>query len=117
MEDARASSPRFPGDVVRDVVYACSGPRVGGVGFSFRLPFWDETRHPASYGWFNHGWVISRADLELAEERRAVDQLILELRAAELRRFLGVIERRLARHGAALVRVRRELVLRRRSGT
>lgn len=106
-----APESRVPVELSRDVVYGCSGAYGPDVSFTLRLPFVDETLDPPAPGQFHHEWILPRGELERAEEQGASDQLILDVRAGELRRFLRMIERTLGRQGAVLVRVGHDWVL------
>ncbi len=108
--------PRAPLELERDVVYACAGASGADVRFTLRLPFVDETRDPPAPAQFHHEWILPRGELERAEDQGVCDQLILDVRVGEQRRFLAMIERTLGRQRARLVRRGVEWVLRRVSG-
>jgi hypothetical protein len=82
--------------------------------FCLRLPFRDETRDPPAPGQFDHEWLVSRGELELAEHQGRSDSLLLERRADEATEFMQRIERAL-RHGHSTL-VRRHGPLQRRAG-
>jgi hypothetical protein len=95
------------------MIYGCSGPRQNGVCFRLRLPYVDETRIPSAEGQFTHEWVVSRQDLDQAEQLGRSDQELLERRDREEHEFVVTIESTLRRDGLRLERVGRDLVLRR----
>jgi len=107
-----ADLPLPPG-VGGSVIYGCAGPRPSGVCFCLRLPFLDETRNPPVAGQFDHEWVVSRQELDQAEQLGRSDQVLLGRREREEKTFLKNVERLLKRDGNRLERIGRELVLRR----
>ena len=107
----------LPPGVGGSVIYGCAGPRPTGVCFCLRLPFRDETRNPPSAGQFDHEWVVSRQELDQAEQVGRSDQVLLGRREREERTFLRNVERLLKRDGTRLERIGRELVLRRAYST
>jgi len=106
----------LPSGIGGNVIYGCAGPPPSGVCFCFRLPFRDETRDPPVIGQFDHEWVVSRLELDQAEQLGRSDQVLLGRRAREERTFLKHVERTLRREGTRLERIGRELVLRRQNG-
>ena len=111
-----AEQASLPPGVGGSVIYGCAGPRPSGVCFCLRLPFRDETQTPPGIGQFDHEWVVSRLELDQAEQLGRSDQVLLGRRAREERTFLKNIERALRRDGVRLERMGRELVLRRVNG-
>jgi len=107
-----ASEPLPPG-VGGSVIYGCAGPRPAGVCFCLRLPFRDETRDPPAASQFDHEWVVSRQELDQAEQVGRSDQVLLGRREREEKTFLRNVERILKRDGMRLERIGRDLVLRR----
>jgi len=103
----------LPSGVGGSVIYGCTGPRQTGVCFSLRLPFRDETRDPPVPGQFDHEWVVSRHELDQAEQQGRSDQVLLGRREREEKVFLRNVERALRRDGTRLEREGRDLVLRR----
>ena len=103
----------LPAGVGGSVIYGCAGPRQTGVCFCLRLPFRDETKQPAGAGQFDHEWVVSRQELDQAEQVGRSDQVLLGRREREEKTFLRNVERVLRRDRTRLVRIGRELVLRR----
>jgi len=95
------------------LVYGCVSRGALGMMFCLRLPFRDETRDPPAPGQFDHEWLVSRGELELAEHQGRSDSLLLERRADEATEFMQRIERALRQGHSTLVRVGRDLVLRR----
>ena len=96
-----------------DLVYGCVSRGALGMVFRLRLPFRDETLDPPAPGQFDHEWLVSRGELELAEHQGRSDSLLLERRADEALQFMQTIERALRQGRSTLVRVGRDLVLRR----
>jgi hypothetical protein len=94
------------------MIYGCARPRASGVCFSLRLPYRDETRSPPRTGQFDHEWVVSRQELDQAEQLGRSDQVLLGRREQEEKTFLRNVERLLSRDGTRLVRIGRQLVLR-----
>ncbi len=107
------ASGSLPPGVGGSVIYGCTGPRHTGVCFSLRLPFRDETREPPVPGQFDHQWVVSRQELDHAEQLGRSDQVLLGRREREEKVFLRNVERTLRREGMRLERDGRDLVLRR----
>jgi hypothetical protein len=103
----------FPSGVGTHVIYGCAGPRASGVCFRLRLPYLDETNDPPAPGQFDHEWVMSRHELDQAEQFGRSDQVLLGRRDKEEKVFLREVERTLRRQGLRLERMGRELVLRR----
>ena len=116
MQEAEVSAPAnvlLPPGVGGSVIYGCAGPRQAGVCFCLRLPYRDETKEPSTTGQFDHEWVVSRLELDQAEQLGRSDQALIGRREREERTFLRNVERALRRDGVRLERIGRELVLRR----
>jgi len=102
----------LPPGVGGSVIYGCAGPRPSGVCFCLRLPFRDETREPPAESQFDHERVVSRHELDQAEQQGRSDQVLLGRREREEKEFLRNIERLLEHEGKRLLRIGRDLVLR-----
>lgn len=103
----------LPTAVAGSLIYQCAGPTQSGVCFRLRLPYVDETRQGATIEQFDHQWVVSRQELDEAEQRNSSDHVLLERREREEREFLLGVESALRKQGLRLERVGRELVMRR----
>ncbi len=103
----------LPTAVGGSLIYQCAGPTQSGVCFRLRLPYLDETRQGATTERFDHEWVVSRQELDEAEERNCSDQVLLARREREAREFLLGVEAALRKQGLRIERVGRDLVMRR----
>ena len=107
------SETPFPAGVESHVVFGCAGPRPTGVCFCLRLSYLDETTEPGTLRQFDREWIVQRPELELAERRGRMEELLSRRRSREERAFLHEVERTLRQDGARLERRGDDLVLRR----
>ena len=106
----------LPPGLGNELQFGCAGPWSAGVCFRLSLPYRDETRVPPSSGRFDHEWVVSPLELSQAEWEGRGDSLLLRRRAREQQLFLRMVRCVLGRSRARLVRIGRDLVLRRADG-
>jgi hypothetical protein len=92
--------------------FGTKGPRGRGVCFFLRFDFLDETGTTPSKSHFEHEWVVSKDDIKEAESRGALDDMLLNSRGREERRFEKHIEEHVRNRSASFAVVNGALVLR-----